>query len=316
MKRWKPLCFFLHGITPTRNPEEHNAKSYLPLYNLIKKYDKNNLFPNEYIPLEWGWDFGQKSEDRNLAEVEDLLYSEVDRECDEKHDFSLLFPARALNSSLRKYIFLGFADIFYYVSDDGEKALKEVLFRRLSREIDRVASSDPDCGIYLIFITHSAGTVIAHDFLFSLFAEGSARFLDNTDSAISFYNLIKRTENGADLRVGLFVTMGSPLAPLMVRSSSLMSKIASSGEKLAVLNPEKIGIFPGSDEIPSSRWLNFWDIDDPISSPVRFLYDDPHNLIEDIYPDIGDLFPSVHGKYWTSVKIAEIITNNLFNWNS
>lgn len=310
---WLEVPVFIHGITPEYDPQGHNAE-YEALFGLVQqelvKVGKPP-FTVQPVEVEWGWRSKQtQSFDENLATVEHWLAQmviEIEK-ATPKFDFSIN-PLRAARPLVRQFFFYGFADMFYYVSADGESTVRGRVFKHLSNELLRIASQARQ-QISLTLFTHSGGTVIAHDWLYHLHrsdkveqAKAREEFTQNTlNSVVLLRDLAQR---GA-LRIRRFYTMGSPIAPLALRSNALIERFL----KKALLRPRDIGL-GARDELPGPRWLNFIDEDDLAAHPVAFMYDTSEGpLVKDEYVDVGDLITSAHTRYWWSRALARRIAQN------
>jgi hypothetical protein len=196
------------------------------------------------------------------------------------------------------------ADLFYYISLDGEKAVRKHVFSYISKKI--VEAAQESNNISLTFMAHSAGSVIVHDLLYHLFRSSKAKV---SVAGITDLRSLVREDR---LRIRRFYSMGSPITPTVFRSNALLKKIKK--DELLDLDPAEKG-FRESDELSNPRWVNFWDIDDLAAFPVENLYKnipDPKKnnkkIIEDKYVDVGDFLPHiVHGQYWANEEIADYI---------
>ena len=299
MSKKKDVIIYIHGITPSPDPMLHkeNFNSFENLlHNALDEKGKN--YPAQRVEVEWGFNLPSIStKDKILADVERYLYQQVDEIADKHWDFTIN-PTRFIHNIIRKNFLLGFSDMFYYVSEDGKEQVRQNVFNTL---LDNLPDLKDDEVFYFTIVSHSAGTVIMHDVLFILFGGSSDSYLKER-SEIDKLEKVQRYAQNGQLFIKCFITLGSPITPMIVRSGKLL-EIIHNNEKLSL---DSIGIRkgPGGE---SSKWLNFWDKDDVISYPVEFLYKNPSSLLEDHYVDISDSFPDVHNAYWTSKKIAEII---------
>jgi hypothetical protein len=201
-------------------------------------------------------------------------------------------------------LILAFADMFYYVSKDGEIAIREHVFTYLADQIQR-AKHEVDGPVSLTFIGHSGGGIIIHDLLYHLFRD-PAELAKKEEAGEAEYPGIKALRAliaAGQLRLRRFYTMGSPITPLMFRSDSLVEKLRK-GEQL---NPEDIGL-RAADGLSNPRWVNFVDKDDMAAYPLEFLYlnrdQSRGQVIQDKYIDVSDNPMVVHGKYWGSPAVA------------
>jgi hypothetical protein len=292
-KEWLEIPVLIHGIDARLNPKEH-SKAYARVIKLINKEllkQGKEPFTEKPISVEWGWNSGQSTNDRYLAEAERIMVGEIDRIT--KRIKSYFFDRLLLKaySFLRKEVFLtGIADMFYYVSGDGEKAIRNNVFSHISREIMKRRK---DKKISLTFISHSAGTVIIHDLLYHLFGRSKKPM----DAIQPVFKLAK----SGKLRIRRIFTSGSPITPLIFRSDHLLLNII----KKKKLNPEGLGLRK-EDNLSNPRWINFWDKDDILSFPLEFLYKETGSIVKDERVNLkGFLFWSVHKRYWWSKKVVK-----------
>ena len=299
MPEKKEVIIYIHGITPAPDPKLHkdNFNSFENLLcSALEKRGKN--YPAQRVEVEWGFDLPSIStKDKHLSDVEKYLYQRVDELADKHWDFTII-PTRFIYNVIRKNFLLGFSDMFYYVSEDGKEQVRQNVFNTLLENLPDLKRDEVYC---FTIVSHSAGTVIMHDILYILFGGSSKSFLKKRSEIAKLKKLQGYAKND-QLFIKCFITLGSPITPMIIRSGKLMEMIHND-EKLAL---ESIGIRKGASG-ENSKWLNFWDKDDVISYPVEFLYKNPSGFLEDHYVDIGDSFPNVHNAYWSSKKIAEIV---------
>jgi hypothetical protein len=299
MANFQEVIVYIHGIDPSPYPDKHKAE-----YDALELLIKNNLgghldrYPGYRVDIEWGYDNGViTTGDKFLAGVERNNWQKAEIITDSHWDWTIN-PLRTVYTDIRKNFFLGFADMMYYVSEDGKK---EVRNNTLSALLQCLKQFDK---MSLNIIAHSAGTVIMHDLLFILFGGGTNSYLTEKED-IDLLHDFKQAVKAKKIRLRNLFTFGSPISPMIVRDQHLIQLMASG----KLLDLDKLGIVKTNTS--RSSWLNFWDKDDLISSPVKFLYNDPDNLLEDIYVDVGDSFPGVHGAYWHDKEMAEKIAERL-----
>jgi len=300
----REVIIYIHGITPAPDPQIHK-RDYNSFETLLiaELHTRNKHYPRKRIDIEWGFDLpGITTKDRILAATERALFQKVD-EISDKHFDTTVNPLRLLHYIIRKNFVLGVADMFYYVSEDGKAEVRRNVLNTL---LDQLPPLGNDESYSFTIVSHSAGTVIMHDLLFIIFGGSSKSFLSG--AAEQRLRVLQDYAKAGKVFIKCFVTLGSPITPMIVRSGTLLDRIYNGGKLNGKLDLESIGIRTSATGA-SSRWLNFWDKDDVASFPVAFLYQDPDNLVEDHYVDIGDLFPDVHLAYWSSQKIAEIIAD-------
>jgi len=201
------------------------------------------------------------------------------------------------------------ADAMYYVSQDGEQTVREHVFTSLCDQIMKRLNENPSAKISLTVLGHSAGSLIAHDFLYQLFSNRKQKESDVAE-VHHLRSLVGEAERQGDisqpyerLRVRRLYTFGSPIAAWFIRANSLLAKVMDK-EPLKVAD---LGLVPQEDLV-NPRWVNFWSLTDVASFPLSFLYDD-QDVVKDEYVDPGLIFPSTHTAYWGSpkVKMAERI---------
>ena len=299
----RDVIIYMHGITPARNPQPHRP-DYDSLEALLQPAfeARGKRYPRFRIDMEWGFSApGVTTQDRILADVERVLTEKVEALSQQAQDLTLN-PLRPLHTLVRQNFILGLADMFYYVSEDGKAEVRQNILNTLLAKLPPLGADN----VYgLTIVAHSAGAAIMHDLLYIIFGGSSKSFLTG-DSAGRLRVLQDYARQGKVL-VRCFITLGAPITPLIVRSHNMLGKIHNQGRLDGRLDLAGIGIRAGPNG--TSRWLNFWDKDDPVSFPVAFLYDNPDGLVEDHHVDIGDIFPLVHLRYWSSKQIAEIIAD-------
>src|SRR5688500_18256244 len=103
--------------------------------------------------------------------------------------------------------------MFYYVSSDGKAAVRAALAEQIVRFVE-AGRGDTREPISLTFVGHSAGSVIAFDFCYYLFAEEDRRFVK--DPIRGMYNEevkhLRALALEGRLRIRRLVTIGSPIA--------------------------------------------------------------------------------------------------------
>lgn len=295
---WLEVPVFIHGITSEREPASH-APSYfafLRLVNAALAARGKEIIDAQPIMVEWGWE-ASLGRDKYLAEAERLVAAEALVPAQRRGGLKLN-PLRLLQSGVRQAFLYGFADMFYYISRDGGRAVRDNVFRHLANEIGNMEKGRDAAKISLTFVAHSAGAVIAHDFLYRLFGWGAQPLFGLT------LNKTRRLARRKKLRVRRLYTLGAPVAPFVFRSEAVIGKILR-GERLSA---EVIGLGPG-DGLSNPRWVNFWDDDDLVAFPVAFLYEevDGERVVVDRRVDLRENFPAVHSAYWRSREVADCV---------
>ena len=284
----KNIIIYIHGISPDPNPSDH--KKYYNVFEkgLKKSFSAQNLeYPSTRIDIEWGHNFtGINTDDQHLAKVQKKLLENINEKSKQHPDLTIN-PLRLVHYMIRENFILGFSDIFYYISEDGKAAVR--------KNVNNLPTLKDNESYSFTIIAHSAGTVIMHDLLFIIFGGKSKPYLDDDNVKQKLASIQAYAKNGK-FHIKTFITLGSPITPLIIRSKDLMEKINSDQK----IDSTEIGIKSGS------LWLNFWDKDDVISYPLDFLYQ-TQGLIKDQYIDLGDVFPTCHNNYWGNQEIHKTI---------
>jgi hypothetical protein len=170
-------------------------------------------------------------------------------------------------------IFMG--DVVAYSSTEGEKRLRNFVYRQLDKIIRHDAAS------FSIF-AHSLGSIIAYDYLFDLFGKRKG----------------KRRPVRKDNRQHLqhFFTAGSPIALFLLRKANLM-------RDLSALSPNPVGVHR-----PTGSWINFWDRQDVLAFPLKRFFP---KIAADHVVDTGSLIYNSHLGYWHNREVAETIADTL-----
>ncbi|MBV5261765.1 lipase family protein [Synechococcus moorigangaii CMS01] len=313
---------YIHGVS-TGNNQTH-TETYRKLHEGIGEISQN--FPNrsdwekaKCCNVEWGWQHNPNDSlggDHLLAEAQAKLAKKILPKIQQTPDWTI-HPARLLLPTLRELMIRGFSDMFYYVSQDGKKSIRRSVSSQIIQCIQEpLEKNEP---ISLTFLGHSAGAVIAFDFLFYLFAPQS--ILDNKDHdfietsdedskgasyLLKDFEKLRKLADNQKLRVRRLFTFGAPISMLAFRSNAVVDILAQGNS----LNPYDYGLAENPEvfgpPLDGARWINFWDKDDIISWPVECLMQ-KSDLVKDVYMDIGDGISTVHNVYWHSKKMYQNI---------
>jgi hypothetical protein len=302
--QWLEVAIFIHGISPEMNPTSHR-REYGDLLKAVNAGLKERGKPklSKPIRIEWGRKYrGSKGMDQYLAQVERILNTGI-KESMGIGDYSGLL---GVYKPFRELLFFGIADLMYYVSSDGRRALRTHVFRAIANQVMNLAQESNR--LSLTFFTHSAGSIIAHDLLYYLFGKKYLRgeLAGSEVKGIMKYARRKSTQDTSAtlLRVRRLYTFGSPISLLSIRAHSLINKLRNH----QLLDTEDIGLRQ-ADGLENPRWVNFWDKDDLIAAPVSFLYDNSLGVIKDIPVNSGIVLPSAHTSYWHSLELANHIAD-------
>ena len=299
------IVIYIHGVTQGSQERTHD-REYDQLHRGIKKHTGN--WPADYCGVEWG----DNPVPRNLnptshellATAQRHLGSRVMPAIDDAWDFTLN-PARLAVGTIRKLAFYGFSDMFYYVSKDGKDAVRSAVAKQIVDFINaQVQSNGPNVPISISLLGHSAGSVVAFDFLFYLFSNKTSAggFCPNDPAVSQEMKVLEGRVTAKTLRLRRLITFGSPLTFTIFRSDKILDTLANDGQ----LDPDDYGLrskLKGNvAKLSGPRWMNFWDKDDPISFPVEPLMDQPKaDAVLDIYSDVSDSITQAHNAYWNNV---------------
>ncbi|MHC5023926.1 MAG: hypothetical protein ACYTGG_08435 [Planctomycetota bacterium] len=300
------VLVYLHGVSNDLRGRAHDEE-YKALHDGIARH--NNDWPNRYLGVEWGWDHtpGRATSHELLTDAQRQLGARLMPALMDPGDFTLN-PARAMVNGLRPLMTYGFGDIFYYVSADGKKAVRRAVAKQIVEFIRREVGDDTDAPISLTLLGHSAGSVVAFDFLFFLFFGKKHTFVQGRDDVVTdAMDLRERAQEGR-LRLRRLVTFGSPISMLACRSDPVLKILAAGGR----LDPKDYGLSSQMEAGPlleGPRWINFFDRDDPIAWPVEPLMDEQPGAVrvQDVYVDVSDSVSKAHDKYWRSKQVHQII---------
>lgn len=291
LDQMRDVVVYIHGLVS--NIDRSHRHEYEAIHEGVRSYgiDLPDLDGPDVIEVELWWDADLPySRTANLAAAQRAIKRAAGSEV----------PARdrltaPLMRGVRELVQYAWADAFFYTSEDGEKRTREDVWKQILYGVAHDEEVD------LSIVCHSGGTLVAHDFLFYLFSN------DREVSRTEYVDGDVWAEAEARWRIRRLVTMGSPLAPLMVRSTSLVDKFASDpGFRLDIA---KLGFDRGTHAGADSRWLNLWDVHDMLSYPLAGLYGDD-SRIRDLFPDVGDWPGSAHDKYWYSDRAHRMLAAN------
>ena len=307
------VVIYIHGVSGDKQGRSHETE-YTTLHKGIGKL--HNDWPPTRIGIEWGWNFQEDANPKQhelLTKAQRLLGFRLMNAVDDPFDVTIN-PVRALLPKLRGLIFYGFSDMFYYVSKDGKKAVRNTVATQIMEALDPYLSTGKAPLLSLTILGHSAGSAVAFDLLFYLFFEGEHNFLVEcqTEEEKKLENALKSLREMAqtdNLRIRRLFTFGSPITALACRSDAILDTLASDNRLDAkdyglVVNPTNF-----HSELSGPRWINIWEKDDVIAWPVEPLMKpvSGQEVIKDINLDISDSISQTHNRYWSSNKVHEVI---------
>lgn len=340
---WIEIPIFIHGIMPEKCPQSHKD-NYI---KLLRKVNGYLVTPGERLPeenlvsVEWGWKHRaynqQATRDEYLAKSERIIDKYIRKAAPWYKHINPIFPWRILSFIIRNIYLYAIADLFYYVSEEGKRAVRNSVFSQIKHKISSFGSEHPNGKFSLTFVTHSAGSIIAHDFLWYLYGRRSYEranemeieqklktgefgtvgitsegiidlMLDERERQIKKdIEWIRKLEENGRIRIRRFYSMGSSVTPLILRYHHFSDRICEG----RALDTVSIGLkYNDNDRPVKAQWLNFWDKDDFLSFPIQFLYanDTEPEVVADRYINLG--YTYVHGRIWKSKKIAKAIAEN------
>jgi hypothetical protein len=322
------IVAYIHGVTP-RGQKDHRA-DYDTLHKGLQRH--NPKIPDDYCGAEWGWDptNGQGRSHQLLDKAEEELGQ---RALDAVHDHTdfTLNPLRIAIDKFRGLMMFNFADMFYYVSQDGKNAVRYALAETILEHLHQQGVNlDPGGdAVSLTLLGHSAGSVVAFDFLFALFyaprqvkdfiapekvqsgpsQKGPAAVTaPNVTQTLNDLQRLKDMADAGNLRVRRLFTFGSPITMTAFRSDPLLEILSRDNDPTRAnrIDAAQYGLTRNDPAfgppLAGPRWVNLWDKDDPIAWPVEPLVKQAGNEVIDVYVDVSDSVTTAHGQYWANDK--------------
>lgn len=310
----KEIVIYIHGVST--DGKKHD-KEYNKLHKGIgkEKNIRNNQkkWPANTIGIEWGWNFRNKTNPTShelLTKAQKSLgertITQINDEIGAAENAFLSWIGRLL-PPIRKLIIYGFSDMFYYVSEDGKKAVLNTVANQIlnNQTVKSLLSIKPEKKRPLISLTilaHSAGSAVAFDLLFYLFSQSKPKF---SDQSLRKLRILAQNKK---LRIRRLITFGSPITPLACRNDTILKTLAE-GKKL---NPSEYGLDKNfgekGAELKDPRWINIWYKDDVLAWPVEPLIGNKRKIVKD-FPldnDQNDFF-KVHDYYWEHQRVHDCI---------
>lgn len=240
------------------------------------------------VTVEWGYDHEFAGDTALLDRAQKVIAARVTAVTpSDRTSFGSLIFAPAVEP-VRGLIQHTWADILYYVSEQGKAQVRHVVWGRLLDKADANAPLD------LTVIGHSAGSMIAIDFLFWLFSGER-----EDPAALAALGLDPAVVAAArrNWRLRRLVTFGSPIAPLLIRSVAVTRMIAAD----QVLDARDLGLGRPAHSGAQPVWLNVWDRHDVLAWPVEPFF--AGGLVHDLYPDHSDSLLGSHEAYWKAGNV-------------
>jgi hypothetical protein len=306
----REIIIFVHGVSSDQLGRRHDPE-YDALYEGVAAASSQSSVWRraEVCRIEWGWNYDAAAEPRReqaLTLAQTTLGERLLGVINDAYD-PTINPGRFVVNAFRPLLVYGFSDMFYYVSNDGKAAVRAAMAEQIMRFVE-AGRGDPREPLSLTIVGHSAGSVIAFDFCFYLFAEEDRRFVK--DPVRGLYNEeIKHLRTLAlegRLRVRRLITMGSPIAMLACRNDVVVQLLADGGR----INPAWYGLTQnptlfGPLKLRGPRWMNLWDKDDPIAFPVEPLMDNHSRAVSDVYMNVSSNIAEAHNLYWANPEVHQ-----------
>jgi hypothetical protein len=320
----REVLVYIHGVSPL-GTESHDA-DYQALHRGIRKHRPE--FPENFCGVEWGW---RRAGDTTatshqlLSDAERHLGARAIHSANDPSDFTLNLLRIAVEK-FRPLMIYNFADMFYYASEDGKNALRFAVAQQIVQWIKSAGggggATEP---ISLTLLGHSAGSIIAFDFLFFLFSTrpvtqfikqekvsaGPSTRSTSTDKPPRIQETLDELEHlkslatSGQLRIRRLFTFGSPITALAFRSDAVVKVLSQSPD--ARLSAKDYGLLRNDAAfgapLAGPRWINIWDKDDPIAWPVEPLMLEANSAVKDRYIDVSDSPTEAHSAYWNSTKV-------------
>lgn len=291
---------YIHGVVGERDPRT----SHDPVYEEFRAglAGRGVAMPTlaESVTVEWGWDTEAAAASGSLSTAQRTIAARIaDAEADDHWSLRGLLGAPII-PPVRDLLLFGFSDILYYTGREGKLRVRDAVWKAI------LAGVGPEVDTDLTIVAHSGGTLIAHDFLFWVFSGDRDHRLDAELGTVAADDVRVAREHW---RVRRLITMGSPLAPLTVRSGTLVDLFASPGDP--VIDAASLGLDLPAHDGSRPLWINLWDRHDPVSFPVAGLY--AHDRVIDLYTDHSDSLTRSHNEYWGSEKVHELVATHWYD---
>lgn len=303
----REILIFVHGVSADQFGRRHDEEYNLLYEGVTSVAGRQSRWRNaEVCRVEWGWNYDARRDahsQRLLTLAQTTLGERLLKVIDEAYD-PTINPGRFVVNAFRPLLVYGFSDMFYYVSNDGKCAVRSALGEQIMSFIE-AGRGDPREPLSLTIVGHSAGSVIAFDFCFYLFAEEDRRFVRDPMQSI-FSDSVRQLRALASegrLRIRRLITIGSPISMLACRNDTVVQLFADGGR----LNPAWHGLTqnPASfgPKLHGPRWINIWDKDDPIAFPVEPMIDRSTDAVSDVYINVSSNIAEAHNLYWSSPDV-------------
>ena len=315
------IVVYIHGVSNALQDTPHTS-----LYKDFHDKIKHETWPQNFCGVEWGTKLEngtsnpenqellttaqRKLGDPVTAVIDEAKNSSSRKDRNSSRKDRVKGSDHWISDEIRKLMFYGIGDIFYYVSAEGKKAVLNAVAGQIRTYITTQNIDGEDTLLSLTIISHSAGAVIAFDFLHYLFSTSSSTNseLESWEEDANSMNSLRDRAEDHTLSLRKLITFGSPIAFTVFRSNEILEIFAKGNQ----LEPSNYGLQSqlNSAEIQMEqpRWINFWERTDPISWPVGPLVklSDPPEIL-DVYLDKSNNITKAHNDYWNSRKVHKTI---------
>lgn len=288
---------YIHGVVGERRRTRSHRGQYRALHLGLAHHGVEVPPFSEAVQVEWGWGTARAGTTRTLEKAQRVVYDRVEAATPtDRTGFGSLLFAPAIDP-VRKLLALGWSDLVYYIGERGKLRVRSLVWNEI---LGRVGV---DREVDLVLVAHSAGSLIAHDFLYWLFP--GMRDAEIATAA-ELPDLDAFADARANWRVRRLVTLGSPIAPTLVRSAEVTDLLA--GPDSPRLSLDVLGLARPAHDGSDPLWLNVWDRHDVLSHPLAPFYSG--GKLRDLYPDVSDSLRGAHDAYYESDGVHALLARH------
>jgi len=265
------ILIMIHGMTPDLEPLDL-TQTYDKFWEALiqRKRGLPDLIDKK-ISIQWGHERpGSTSplrDDEKLTHAQQFTHDQVSYDAVRAdsspnnilmtgffgRDWGIPF-LRGVSMSLRESIILcGLGDVAYYISPEGEKQVRKVVYQQALCELDEYLDEDD---VRFHFFGHSLGVTLIHDFLYGLFAPDRipdfVRDKQGDPESCQRYEKWRVKAQDGTLKLGSLASAASQIPIFMMRKQELVDRLFNERP----LDPSVLGI-NAADRI---QWTNFYDI--------------------------------------------------------
>ena len=155
-------AIYIHGVTGS-SPGSHQAQ-YDALHTGLTDAGVALPAAGDSVFVEWGWNTPAAGQTASLAPAQANLAATIAAApAPERWGVTQLIMS-PIADKIRDLMTTGWADVTYYVSDEGKARTRAAVWGAISQKIQPTTPTD------LVIVAHSAGTLIAHDLLYWLYS--------------------------------------------------------------------------------------------------------------------------------------------------